>query len=86
MKKIQKIKIYFFITFFFLFFDILLSQFFLLDLITKNREISHKEDIQNRIHNKDYKYTFSKNILLWNWEGINKKQEHIGKKEMKYIQ
>ena len=61
MKKIQKIKIYFFITFFFLFFDILLSQFFLLDLITKNREISHKEDIQNRIHNKDYKYTFSKN-------------------------
>ena len=61
MKKIQKIKIYFFITFFFLFFDILLSQFFLLDLITKNREISHKEDIQNRIHNEDYKYTFSKN-------------------------
>ena len=47
MKKIQKIKIYFFITFFFLFFDILLSQFFLLDLITKNREISHKDDIQN---------------------------------------
>jgi len=61
MKKIQKIKVYFSILFFFLSFDLLLSQFFLLDLITKNREISHKEDIENRVHNKNYKYTFSQN-------------------------
>lgn len=33
----------------------------------------------------DENYSFSKNILLWNWKEINTKQEHIGKKEMKYI-
>ena len=57
----QKFKTIFFVIFFTLFFDILLSQLVLLDLITKKREISHKQDIENRIYNKNYKYTFSKN-------------------------
>ncbi len=56
-----KIKKTFFVVLFFLFFDLLFSQLFLLDLITKNREIAHKEDIENRVFNEKYKYTLNKN-------------------------
>lgn len=57
----KKIKTFFFVILFFLFFDLLFSQLFLLDLVTKNREISHREDIENRVFNEKYKYTFNKN-------------------------
>ncbi len=61
MKIVRKIKIILSVIFFTLILDLLLSQLLLLDLITKNKEIAHKEDIENRIFNKNYKYGFAKN-------------------------
>tara|TARA_B100000963_G_scaffold19210_1_gene14614 strand:- start:304 stop:1452 length:1149 start_codon:yes stop_codon:yes gene_type:complete len=46
--------------FFFLSIDLLLSQFFLLDIIDKKIITANKESFENRVFNKNYKYTFKK--------------------------
>ena len=54
-------KKYIFITFILLLIDLILSQTILLPLIEKNNENIYKNDLKNRIYNKNYKYTFKKN-------------------------
>ena len=61
MKKFKKTKKIFFIIVITLFFDLLISQIFLLDVVKKNKEMAFKENLENRIYNKNYKYTLSKN-------------------------
>ena len=53
MKKI-------FFVFFFLIIDLTFSQLFLLNFLEKNIVNANKESFENRIFNKDYKYTFKK--------------------------
>ena len=57
-KKTKKFLFIFLITFLF---DLLISQLFLLDIIKKNKERAFKENLENRIYNKNYKYTFKEN-------------------------
>ena len=57
-KKTKKFLFIFLITFLF---DLLVSQLFLLDIIKKNKERAFKENLENRIYNKNYKYTFKEN-------------------------
>lgn len=54
-------KKYILITFIILLIDLILSQTMLLPLIEKNNENIYKNDLKNRIYNKNYKYTFKKN-------------------------
>ena len=58
LKKTKKFLFIFLITFLF---DLLVSQLFLLDIIKKNKERAFKENLENRIYNKNYKYTFKEN-------------------------
>jgi len=51
-------KIYYFI--FIIIIDLILSQFFLLEILEKNLITANKESFDNRISNKNYKYTFKK--------------------------
>ena len=56
--------------FFFLSIDLLLSQFFLLDIIDKKIITANKESFENRIFNKNYNYTFKKlNTFTSQYEG-----------------
>ena len=56
--------------FFFLSIDLLLSQFFLLDIIDKKIITANKESFENRVFNKNYKYTFKKlNTFTSHYEG-----------------
>ena len=61
MTKFKKTQKFFFILTITLCFDLFISQIFLLDIIKKNKEITFKENLENRIYNKDYKYTLNKN-------------------------
>ena len=42
--------------------DLLLSQFFLLKILENDILNAHKESFENRIFNKDYNYTFKKQV------------------------
>ena len=46
--------------FYFLTIDFIFSQLFLLNFLEKNMVNANKESFENRIFNKDYKYTFQK--------------------------
>ena len=46
----------------FLIIDLLLSQIFLLKILDFKTENFHRNDLENRIFNKDYKYTFKPNV------------------------
>ena len=61
MIKFKKTKTFFFIIVITFFFDLLISQLFLLDIIKKNKERAFKENLENRVYNKNYKYTLKKN-------------------------
>ncbi len=61
---LSKLKKTFFFIFFYLIFDLVFSSLFF-NLLFFNLEEIHKNDIQNRILNKDYKYTFKPNA---SWE------------------
>jgi hypothetical protein len=53
-------KLYFIISFIFI--DLLLSQLFLLKFLERELIKANKESFENRIFNKDYKYTFKKKV------------------------
>ena len=57
MKKLNTIKKIFIIFLFTFIFDLAISQFFLLDIVYKTKVKAHKEDFENRIFNRNYKYT-----------------------------
>ena len=61
MIKFKKTKTFLFIIVITFFFDLLISQLFLLDIIKKNKERAFKENLENRVYNKNYKYTLKKN-------------------------
>ena len=61
MNKIKKISIFIFI---YLFIDLTLTQLFLNNFHYKKLEKQYISDLENRIPNKDYKYTFSKKKVL----------------------
>ena len=44
--------------------DFLFSQLFTLDFLDNKRNLMFKGDIENRIYNKDYSYTFKKNSVF----------------------
>ena len=53
-------KLYFIISLIFI--DLLLSQLFLLKILERELVIANKESFENRIFNKDYKYTFKEKV------------------------
>ena len=61
MMKLKKTKTFFFIILITFCLDLFISQLFLLDIIKKNKERAFKENLENRVYNKNYKYTLKKN-------------------------
>ncbi len=54
-------KKFFIFLFFLIVIDFILSQLFFLDILYKKKIITHKNDIENRLPNKDYVYGFKEN-------------------------
>ena len=68
--KTKKIKSILFFIFLYIFIDLSLTQLFFIKFYNSKLEKQHASDLENRILNKDYKYTFaSKKIFKSNYQG-----------------
>ena len=68
--KTKKIKSILFFIFLYIFIDLSLTQLFFIKFYNSKLEKRHASDLENRILNKDYKYTFAnKKIFKSNYQG-----------------
>jgi regulatory protein YycI of two-component signal transduction system YycFG len=68
--KTKKIKSILFFIFLYIFIDLSLTQLFFTKFYNSKLEKRHASDLENRILNKDYKYTFAnKKIFKSNYQG-----------------